>query len=156
MNIVLYKNLSVSNKLNKDLTTVTTLQSVQAVEPIDDSDITLKVAIGNNTVKWSNINYFSFDGAYYFIDSVEHLNNGLVNINGSMDLLMTYKSAINQLQVTATRTTSNGTDRAEDSLRLASVDSERIVREFPNKIDETEEGGFYVISTSQSGYTTEE
>lgn len=156
MDIVLYKNFSVYNKLNKNITAVATFQAVQAVEPIDDNDITLKVAVGNNVVKWSNCNYFQFDGAYYFIDSIEHQNNGLVNINGNMDMLMTYKEAIKELSVQATRTTSHGTSRAEDSLRLISADSTKTVKEFPKQLNETESGGVYIISTSQSGYTLPE
>lgn len=154
MDIVLYKNFSVYNKINKNITAIKTFQAVQAVESINDSDITLKVAVGNNVVKWDNCNYFQFDGAYYFIDGgVEHLNNGLVNINGNMDLLMTYKEAIMQLNVRATRSTNLGSGRAEDDTRLFSVDSVKSVITFPNQLDDTQSGGLYIMATSQSGYT---
>ena len=154
MDVTLYKNFSVENKLGKNLTQVAKYTAVQVVEPTDDYDVQIRMTVPTDTLKWSNVNYFEFDGAYYFLESVDKEANAISVVNGRMDLLMTYKSAIEALSVLPERSTSNGSMRLEDQNRRITVDSVRTVVAFPNTISDSEAMGVYVLTSSQSGYTT--
>ena len=153
MDVTLYKNFSVENKLNKNLTSVANYAGVQVVEATDDFDVSIRMTVPTDTLKWSNVNYFAWDGAYYFLESVEKQANNISVVHGRMDLLMTYKAAIAQLTVSAARSTSNGSGRLADDRRDITVDSTRTVISFPNPISESEAMGTYLLVTSQKGYT---
>lgn len=153
MDIILYKNFSVENKLEKSITAVATYTGQQMPEAYDDYDIAVKFTVPNATLKWSNVNYMKVDGAYYFVESVEHLRENIELVKGRMDLLMTYKDAIKSLRVLAERSTSHGSTRLDDENRLLSVDTTRVVSTFPNKILGGEMSGRYILTTAQKGYT---
>lgn len=152
MDITLYHNFSVENKLVKNLTELHSFEGVQMVEPVNDAEITIRMAMPSEELRWDDANYFQWDGAFYFIESIDFLANGISNINGRMDLLMTYQDAIKQLKVKAARTTSHGSARVADEMRTISVDSQRSVVKFPNQIDDSRLGGIYILVTSQRGY----
>lgn len=153
MDVILHKNFSVPNKLTKNITQVARYQGVQLVEPVNDAEVSIRMTVPTDDLRWDAVNYFEWDGAYYFLSSVDKLANGLSVINGEMDLLMTYREAILRLSVTAERSSSHGSPRLEDSLSQLSVDAERIEIEFPNAPSDEESGGFYILTTSQSGYS---
>jgi len=153
MDVILYKNFSVENKIDKNITQVASYLGTQLVEPYDDFDISVKFTVANSLLKWSNINYMQVDGAYYFVDSVEHLANGVELVHGRMDLLMTYKNSIGTLKVLAERSSSHGSTRIEDASRLLSVDSARTVAVWPAKVLGSEVAGLYVLTTAQKGFT---
>lgn len=152
MDVTLYKNFSVERKLNKNITEVAKYEAVQLVEPVNDAEVSVRMTVPTSTLKWSNVNYFEWDGAYYFLESVDMLANGISVVNGRMDLLMTYREGIEGLNVKLRRSTSHGTVRAEDELRQYSVASDRAVALFPRKFGETQNTGSYVFVTSQKGY----
>lgn len=152
MDLVLYKNFSVHNKLNKNITPIATYEGVQLVNAIDDHDISVEVAIPTGELSWDDVNYFSFDGAYYFLSSVSKEYQDVSVLNGTMDLLMTYKDAIKQLDVFAERSTSHGSARLEDSMRGITVDTDRTVVEFPNSVAGSEVMGTYILNTAQLGF----
>ena len=154
MDVTLYKNFSVENKLNKNLTQVAKYAGIQVVEPTDDYDAQIRMTVPSDTLKWSNVNYFEFDGAYYFLESVDKQANSISVVNGRMDLLMTYRSAVEALSVLPERSTSHGSMRLEDQNRRITVDSVRTVVVFPNTISGSEGRGAYIVTTAQSGYTT--
>lgn len=154
MDVTLYKNFSVENKLTKNITQVAKYTAVQVVEPTDDHDVQLRMTVPTDTLKWSNVNYFEFDGAYYFLESVDKEANSISIVNGRMDLLMTYKSAIQALSVLPERSTSHGSMRIEDQNRRITADSTRTVVSFPKSIPDTEAAGVYILTSAQSGYTT--
>ena len=151
MNLTLYKNFSVYNKINKNITTIANFPGEQMVESINDNDISVRFT-GGTDVSLDNCNYFAWDGAYYFVESIEYEAQNIKIINGTLDLLMTYKDAIMQLNVRATRSTNLGTGRAEDTERLYSVDADKSVISFPRSISGDESQGCYVLVTSQQGF----
>lgn len=151
MDLILYRNNSVSNKINKNLTTVATYQAVQLTEATDDHDISIRMTVATDVTRWDEVNYFEFDDAYYFLTSRELDHNGDTIIHGSMDLLMTFRAEIGNLKVLALRSTSHGSPRLADAARSFSVDAERSVLPFPNPIPDQEVDGFYVLTTSQPG-----
>lgn len=153
MDVTLYKNFSVFNKLTKNITQVAKYPAVQLVEPTGDRDLSIRMTVPTDQLRWDNVNYMEFDGAYYYVDDVEKVGNSITEVHGDMDLLMTYRSAILALDITASRSTSHGSGRLADDMRNVSVDSTRSVIKFPNQISEIEALGTYVLVTGQQGYT---
>ena len=121
MDVTLYKNFSVENKLTKNLTQVAKYAGIQVVEPTDDYDVQIRMTTPTDTLKWSNVNYFEWDGAYYFLESVSKEANSISIVNGLMDLLMTYRAEILKLRVLALRSSSHGSARLADTARAISV-----------------------------------
>lgn len=154
MDVTLFRNFSVDNVFTKNITTVATYPAVQVVNPTDDYDVQLRMTASSHLFKWDYVNYFQFDGAYYFLESVEHEANNISILNGRMDLLMTYADSIITLQVLAERSTSHGSPRLEDQNRTITADSTRTVINFPNPIPGGESSGVYILTTAQSGYST--
>lgn len=151
MQVALMNNRSLPNVLNKSVSTTATYDA-QMVTAIDDKQIVVRVALPYGAVNWKAINYMEVDGAYYYIDSVKHIANGMSEINGSIDLLMTYRDAIKQLSVLAERSTSHGSPNIADPMRAAEAGADVKVTNFSSSINDTEAAGVYVLSTSQDGY----
>ena len=150
MQVALMNNRSLPNVLNKTVSTTATYDG-QMVTAIDDKQIVVRVALPYSDVNWKAINYMEVDGAYYYIDSVKHIANGISEINGSIDLLMTYRNAIKQLSVLAERSSSHGSPNVADPL-LASEAGDHINTLTLTPINDTETGGAFILSTSQKGY----
>ena len=150
MQVALMVNLSLENVLNKNVSTTATYDA-QMVTAIDDKQIVVRVALPYTAVNWKAINYMEVDGAYYFIDSVKHVANGISEINGSIDLLMTYRDAIKQLSVLAERSTSHGSPLIADPMRAFEAGGKVLKSDFSSNINDTESAGAFVLSTSQNG-----
>ena len=150
MQVTLMRNLSLNNVLNKNISTTATYDA-QMVTAIDDKQIVVRFHLPYSAVNWKAVNYMEVDGAYYYIDSVKHIANGISEVNGSIDLLMTYRDAIKQLSVLAERSTSHGSPNIADPLRAFEVGESINTLTFPS-IDGGESTGAYILSTSQNGY----
>ena len=146
-------NRSLPNVLNKTVTTTATYDA-QMVTAIDDKQIVVRFHLPYTAVNWKAVNYMEVDGAYYYINSVKHITNGVAEINGTIDLLMTYRDAIKQLNVLAERSTSHGSRDIADSMRASSVGGKVSVTDFTSEIRDDEVSGAYVLSTSQRGYAS--
>lgn len=151
MQVALMNNYSFKNVLNKTVTTTATYDA-QMVTAIDDKEIVVRFHLPYSAVNWKAVNYMEVDGAYYYIDSAKHIANGVTEINGSIDLLMTYRDAIKQLNVLAERSTSHGSNNIADPLRASEAGAEVKVSSFTSSIGEAESTGTYILSTSQNGY----
>ena len=150
MQVALMNNYSVDNVLNKTVTTAATYDA-QMVTAIDDKQIVVRFHLPYTAVNWKTVNYMAVDGAYYYIDSVKHVANGISEVNGSIDLLMTYRDAIKQLTVLAERSTSHGSNNIADPLRAFEAGETVNTLVFPS-INGGESTGAYILSTSQNGY----
>lgn len=151
MQVALMNNRSLKNVLNKTVSTTATYDA-QMVTAIDDKQIVVRFHLPYTAVNWKAVNYMEVDGAYYYIDSAKHIANGVTEINGSIDLLMTYRDAIKQLNVLAERSTSHGSPNITDPLRATEAGAEVKVSPFTSSIGEAESTGTYILSTSQNGY----
>lgn len=151
MRVALMANRSQPNVLNKTVSTTATYDA-QMVTAIDDKQIVVRFHLPYSAVNWKTVNYMEVDGAYYYIDSVKHIANGISEVNGSIDLLMTYRDAIKQLNVLAERSTSHGSTAIADPMRASSAGGKVTVTSFTSEIKDDEVSGAYVLSTSQRGY----
>lgn len=152
MQVALMINYSLPKVLNKNVTTTATYDA-QMVTAIDDKQIVVRFHLPYSAVNWKAVNYMEVDGAYYFIDSVKHVAKGISEVNGSIDLLMTYRDAIKQLNVLAERSTSHGSPLIADPMRAAEAGERVYTLVFPG-INDGEANGAYILSTSQNGYHT--
>lgn len=146
-------NRSLKNVLNKSVSTTATYDA-QMVTAIDDKQIVVRFHLPHNSVNWKAVNYMEVDGAYYYIDSAKHIANGVTEINGSIDLLMTYRYAIKQLNVLAERSTSHGSPNIADPLRASEAGGGVVIKAFTSAINDSEAQGVFVLSTSQKGYAS--
>lgn len=153
MDVTLYKNFSIENTINKNKTQVAKYTGVQLVEPTDDHDVTIRMTVPTATLRWDNVNYFEWDGAFYFLESNTDVADGVTVINGRMDELETYRDAVLECRGHLVRSSSHGSSRLEDAARVFSVDATKTVSKWPNQIDDTDMGGFYVLLTSQPEYS---
>lgn len=151
MRVALMNNLSLPNVLNKSVST-TASYDAQMVTAIDDKQIVVRFRLPYDAVNWKAVNYMEVDGAYYYIDSVKHIAEGVSEVNGTIDLLMTYRNAIKQLSVLAERSTSHGTYNIADPMRASTAGGKTSVTSFTSEIKDDEVNGAYVLSTSQRGY----
>lgn len=152
MKVALMISLSLKNVLNKTVSTTATYDA-QMVTAIDDKQIVVRFHLPYTAVNWKAVNYMEVDGAYYFIDSVKHIANGVTEVNGSIDLLMTFRDAIKQLTVLAERSTSHGSPLIADPMRAAEAGERVNTLIFPS-INGDESHGAFILSTSQNGYYT--
>ena len=152
MQVALMNNRSLPNVLNKTVSTTATYDA-QMVTAIDDKQIVVRFNLPYSAVNWKAVNYMMVDGAYYYIDSVKHIVKGISEVNGSIDLLMTYRDAIKQLTVLAERSTSHGSRNIADPLRAFEVGETINTLSFPS-INGGESTGAYILSSSQNGYHT--
>lgn len=150
MRVSLMNNYSIPEVLNKNVTTVASYDA-QMVTAIDDKQIVVRVKLPTSEIKWTAINYMMVDGAYYYVDSVKHIANGLAELNGRIDLLMTYRDAIKQLSVLAERSTSHGSPNIADPMRAFEAGGKVLKSNFTANINDTESAGAFVLSTSQNG-----
>lgn len=97
MNIILQKNSSEKNKMDKTLTTIydiegTLKDTTSIIDPVImfDGDLTDSV----------NMNYMTIPifNRSYFITNIKSIRNGLFEISGHVDVLTTYKSQIRGCQ----------------------------------------------------------
>lgn len=150
MEVKLMNNLSTENVLNKNVSTTATFDA-QMVTAIDDKQIVVRFHLPYTAVNWKAVNYMEVDGAYYYIDSVKHIATGISEVNGRIDLLMTYRDAIKQLNVLAERSTSHGSPNIVDPMRAFEAGGKVLKSDFTASIVDTESAGAYILSTSQNG-----
>lgn len=102
MVIKLYKNSSDKRYINKTITNEKTLSSCRIYN--DNSISTPSIKIETDSVIPSGYNYAYIPdfGRYYYITDIE-VGNGFIIVNLSVDVLMTYKTAILASEVIVSR-----------------------------------------------------
>ena len=93
MNIVLYKNISEYNAVNKSMTEITTLTgTVQEESSVIDPVITISDI--DNYVGSMNYAHIPEFNRYYFITNIESVRNNLWRVSFHVDVLFTYREQI--------------------------------------------------------------
>ena len=102
MKVTLYNTTSENNRLNKNLTKILDIENAKVMNT--SNLLNLQIFIKRDLVSdFNKINYLYIDSykRYYFVDVT--IENGFLVLNCSIDVLMTYKSAILNLTATVTR-----------------------------------------------------
>jgi len=93
MTIDFYKNHSEKNKLDKDLTSVTSMTG-ELKENCSIIDPVIKIVGNVGTFAAVNYMYIAEFGRYYFINNVISINNDICEVHEHVDVLSTYKDQI--------------------------------------------------------------
>lgn len=103
MQIEIYNNTQDKRTVDKMLTSVGTVDGVQ-FSGVGSKQIILLI----NQAQLPNFNYVyvSTTGRYYFVDTIEYTHKGF-EVTCSVDVLMSYKEQIKQLQATLIYSTGN-------------------------------------------------
>ena len=101
MNVTLYQNQSENYRLDKTLTTKQTLSCVLKDGCSVENPSLLITYAGNITD--CNYMYISDFGRYYFITDIVSVKNGLWELSGHVDVLMSYKTEIKACTATFKR-----------------------------------------------------
>ena len=152
MELVIYRNASLPNTLRKSLTQVYNYPGIQMKNESSDSAVQIRISVDATSLDPTDVNYFRWNNAYYYLESVDGIANGISVIHGRLDVLMTYANAIDSLVVLADRSTTGGSMELADGLRKFSVRKTRTVIPFPNQIREERTYGTYILTTAQEKY----
>lgn len=145
MDIKLYLNKSPYNKISKDLKLLQTVQDVSLVGEFADHQPVIQMIVPN-----ADFNYFYIQGRYYFLVEKKFLRNGIVEIVGRIDPLMTYKDYV--LNLTGIQVEgSGGSQLVPDGKALIKIKPE-IEMVKSDGFSEKEQDGIYILLTSQRNY----
>lgn len=116
MNIVLYNNLSDNRTLNKTIIELSTVDiklknDGELLRPL----ITLSSAFLPPSANYAYIEKF---GRYYFIESQKIIPGNMLEISLKVDVLMSWKSIINNSNVIAVRSTNRGHKMLPDNIPI--------------------------------------
>ena len=131
MKITLYNTTSENNRLNKKLTKILDIENTKVMNT--SNLLNLQIFIKRDLVSdFNKINYLYIDSykRYYFVDVT--IENGFLVLNCSIDVLMTYKSAILNLTATVTRNENLKNGYLEDKNYNIMAYENIVCKTFPN------------------------
>ena len=149
MNINFYKNTSDNNVLNKNITLIST----HNIKLKDECNImTPSILIHGDISNDINYAYIEKWGRYYYVRDKKSLNNGIYEINLTVDVLMSFKEKILNLQCII--------DKQQDSTNINkyyddgsfTVSSKEFIEtiNFPNGFNDN---GEFILITAGGGVT---
>lgn len=129
MNIILYKNSSEKNKINKELTEVANLggtlrENTSIMNPV--------IRIARSSPTGFNYMYIPAFNRYYFVDDVVVNRTGLITVSASIDVLMSYKTQILNQKVIIEKSTNNYDNYLPDENLKVNVKTTTNIVNFPN------------------------
>ena len=178
MDIVLLRNNSLPNVVNKSLTLVTSHSNAKFLDPYDEYMPVIRVKGKTN---WDDVNYIKVESTgtgndqfarYYFIEGVTIKSPQIAVVQCRLDVLQTYSTFIGLLQCYVTRTGMNDVLGTNTDKYLVDSRPEEVFRTIEKKtfrdandkvvgfLDPTEsqvlqeEKGLYVISVIHDCYDT--
>ena len=128
MNIVLYRNNSVANKVIKNLTTVATITGTLKYET---TVISPSIIIERNSF---DFNYFKVTewNRYYFLGTSDFGINGMITMNGNIDVLMSFSSDILNARAILLRQENLWNMYLSDSSIVMNQNAKHRIIKFPN------------------------
>lgn len=151
MDLTLYHNNDLSNVVDKTLTNATIISGTAFVLPYDERFPTIRVTGVSN---YDGFNYFKIGDKYYYITKIEWKTNQESILHGELDLLMSFKTYIRDLNCYLKRSDNHTTPYINDEMQVLQCNQNYSVVNFPNALSEEEEDGCYILSVSHSGYDT--
>lgn len=136
-----YKNTDEPNKLNKTLTSPTTI-SVTFKEPVDLVNpvfVISNLSLLNVTYNYIQAPLSSQDTRYYFVTGIKSLANNVWEISCHVDVLMTYNTQIKALSGTLDRSSSNFDTYLSDPNNIKKESYPLMqTKKFPNSISSSD------------------
>lgn len=143
MNITLYRNSSESNKVNK---TITQILSVDGSLKDETSILNPTFIVNNVGVINANYCYIPQFNRYYFITDITSYRNNLWQISCKVDVLMTYKSQILENTATLSRQENLHNLYLKDDLSKFESDTFTLYQDFPTQ-NFNGSGDFLILTT---------
>lgn len=132
MNIVLYRNLSEANVVDKQLSAPVEFSGYFR----DSTSVTNPTIIveTEQAIVWHNYLYIKDWNRYYFIESIEVVRTGLWAISAHVDVLMTYRDTIRQQSGIIARQENLYNLYLDDNKFLVNAPRMVVTKAFPNRI----------------------
>lgn len=131
-NIVLFKNESENNRVDKTLTELVTITGELRGE-CSILDPIIRVIFSSNTdIKQVNYMYIATYGRYYFIRDIRAIRTGVYDISAHVDVLQTYSAGIKAQSAVIRRQENVWNLRLDDGVFKAQQNPRIIQRAFPN------------------------
>lgn len=152
MNVTFYKNNSSDNTINKSLTMTYGTVACTVKEPI--SVLNPVVILGySEYIEKSNYMYIEEFGRYYYITDIKPLTGGRIQISGRVDVLMSNKKEILNLECIIDKQESSGTNYSDKYLDDGSFVTEcrtfNSIINFPQGFNDN--GEFILITAGKVG-----
>lgn len=105
-----------------------------------------------NDLREGNVNYFNIENKFYYLVDWQLVNNKLARVRLHLDVLKTYAEEVGKIHVMLER--SSGSYNSDLPDNMMPLTANRIYEDvnFPNRWDDSEQSGAYVMATSQKGY----
>lgn len=146
MNVHLYNNKDVPNKINKSIGSATIIENVRFVEnnSLDVTNPSILLNMVDNLDDFTQFNYCYIPKfkRYYFVTKIS-FENGLVRFDCKCDVLYTFRDDINKSSQYITRSESKQNKFIVDSLLPIQSYNTYDVIKFPNAVDDRQ--NIYVI-----------
>lgn len=135
MTIILYTTASEENRINKVLTTVTTLTGTLREDTnVENPYITIDMTNTQTDILKCNYAYITEFGRYYFIIDKKIINNNFIELQLRVDVLKTYATEILNNEVLI--------ERSEFYNEPYIVDNQRMAYNFPMVLTKKFSTGF--------------
>lgn len=170
MDIKLYRNNSLSNVVNKNLTLVTTSSNAKFLEPYDEYSPVIRYRGKTN---FDDVNYIGIEQSgsggfvrYYFIENVTYKSPAIAIITCRLDVLKTYSTFIGSLKCYITRTSDSTLNKQylmDNRPTFPNSNVEKLTfRDINDNVegfvvpgeskDHQRNNGMYILTTLQAGY----
>lgn len=154
-NISCYINKNPVNKVNKSLGSVIFSANGNLLEPTNIMNPSIKIMSETESLLGCNYCFIEKFNRYYFIDSIDIIQNNIYQINCSVDVLKTYADEINESNAIISK---RGLDEEDvtnryfnDGTFSTEERSYSKVVEFPNPVFDKDLGFTYLL-TCYGGY----
>lgn len=144
MTITLYKSPGERNLLNRRLTLVKEMQTIETTDDINIEEPVLKLNRDDNIIGFDYA-YIPKFGRYYFLQDFV-ITGATFTITLLSDPLMSFKSAILSSSCIAKRSSSNINPEIEDRQVAFKNIPKRIYRRMPGGFNPSASGGSYVLT----------
>lgn len=132
MEIILYKNISPSNYVNKNLSLVATLEGIIR-SPTSIIDPTIVIERENPT-GFNYVHIPSFN-RYYYVKGISTEINGVIGVTCHVDVLMTYKNDIRNATAIIKRQENQFNLLLDDGIFKAYQNTKHKLVAFPNSFN---------------------
>lgn len=144
MEIVLYKNMSEPNRLNKDIRDPAQvngyLRDASAIiNPV------LRISMSADDLINYDYLYIPLWNRYYYISDYVSVRAGITDISCAVDVLMSYRSDINDLTVIVDKQEYNGSVYINDGSWISEEREFYTIKNFQNGFNDT---GEYILITA--------
>lgn len=152
MNITFYKTNSRVNDLRKTLTSGKSYDNIKLKDETNILYPTIRLLNFDGVIKF-NYCYIEKFNRYYFINNVTYLSNNIVELSCNVDVLMSYKSYIQNLKVITSRQKTLGNNELVDNrLKLLNYPTIETSTVFPKGfVDSSSGNNFQYIMITTGG-----